>query len=53
MASKKVPKKVSSVSPWLSSWGEVDKVFENFRRDLEKSFTSFPINCYASFSKNH
>jgi HSP20 family protein len=51
MASKKVPKKVSSVSPWLSSWGEVDKVFENFRRDLEKSFTSFPSISMPHFPK--
>ena len=30
---------------------EFDKVFENFRRDLEKSFTSFPRIELPSLSK--
>ena len=24
------------------SWNEMDKAFDNFRRDIEKSFSSFP-----------
>lgn len=27
---------------WGSSWGEFDRALENFRRDMESSFTSFP-----------
>jgi HSP20 family protein len=27
---------------WRSSWTEMDKAFENFRRELEKSFSAFP-----------
>ena len=43
MGSKKVPKKAAkSQTPWVSNWGDVDKVFDNFKRDLEKSFSSFP-----------
>ncbi len=52
MASKKVPKKVSqALSPWFTSWEETDKVFENFRRDLEKSFASFPLISVPNFPK--
>ncbi len=43
MASKNVPKKSSlGISPKHSVWEDMDKSFENFRRDLEKSFASFP-----------
>lgn len=43
MGSKKVPKKAAKPqTPWVSNWGDVDKVFDNFKRDLEKSFSSFP-----------
>jgi len=43
MAIKKIPKKSShGISPWHSSWEEIDKAFVNFRKDLEKSFSSFP-----------
>ena len=52
MTSKKVPKKVSQeLSPWFTSWEETDKVFENFRRDLEKSFASFPLISMPNFPK--
>ena len=52
MASKKAPKKPSQgITPRLSGWEEMDKVFENFRRDIEKSFTSFPSISMPSFSK--
>ena len=53
MASKKVPKKVSrALSPWFTSWEGTDKVFENFRRDLEKSFASFPSISMPNFPKS-
>ena len=38
---KKSAKKSKSL-PTLSSFSEFDKVFDNFKRDLEKSFWSFP-----------
>jgi len=54
MASKKVPKKVSQeLSPWFTSWEETGKAFENFRRDLEKSFASFPSISVPNFPKIH
>jgi len=43
MATKKVPKKTShGISSWHSSWEDMDKAFVNFRKDLEKSFSSLP-----------
>ncbi len=52
MASKKVPKKVSQgLSPWFASWEGTDKIFENFRRELEKSFASFPSISIPNFPK--
>ncbi len=47
-ASKKTPGLIPS---WGASWTEMDKAFENFRRDLEKSFTSFPSITMPSFPK--
>ena len=39
----KVPKKATqSQTAWFSNWGDLDKVFDNFKHDLEKSFASFP-----------
>lgn len=51
--SKKIAKKQGpSEAPSLrSSWTEMDRVFDNFRRDLEKSFTSFPNFSMPSFPK--
>jgi HSP20 family protein len=40
------PKKETSeqiVPFWHQNWGELDRVFDNFRRDFERSFTSFPV----------
>ncbi len=45
MARAKKPKKTQAqglMPYWSSGWTNLDKTFENFRRDLEKSFTSFP-----------
>ena len=45
MARAKKPKKTQAqglMPYWSSGWADLDKTFENFRRDLEKSFTSFP-----------
>ncbi len=50
---KKIAKKqTQKLAPfWISSWTEMDRAFDNFRRDLEKSFTSFPSFTMPSFPK--
>ncbi|MGH1567816.1 MAG: Hsp20/alpha crystallin family protein [Nitrosopumilus sp.] len=47
---KKPVKKVAS-TPAKSNFSEFDRVFENFRSDLEKSFSSFPRIDFSSFPK--
>ena len=47
----KKPVKKSSSIPAKSSFSEFDRVFENFRNDLEKSFSSFPRIDFSSFPK--
>jgi len=43
MVTKRVPEKTpNSPSPWYANWSELEKVFDDFRNDLERSFTSFP-----------
>ena len=46
MAKKPVKK-----SPSKSSFSEFDRVFDNFRNDLEKSISSFPRIDFSSFPK--
>lgn len=49
---KKTQKTSTGLAPlWSSSWPDFDRVFENFRRDLEKSFSSFPSFSAAKFPK--
>ncbi|MGD2106584.1 MAG: Hsp20/alpha crystallin family protein [Nitrosopumilaceae archaeon] len=47
--SKKPVKKAEPISVWRSGLSDVDRVFDNFRRDLEKSFTSFPEISFPRF----
>ncbi|MFQ5496365.1 MAG: Hsp20/alpha crystallin family protein [Nitrosopumilus sp.] len=47
---KKPVKKSSSVSN-TSGFSEFDRVFDNFRKDMEKAFSSFPRIEIPSFSK--
>lgn len=35
-------KKKTELVPFWPSWSNMDRAFDNFRRDLEKSFSSFP-----------
>ncbi|MBI5146214.1 MAG: Hsp20/alpha crystallin family protein [Thaumarchaeota archaeon] len=35
-------KKKTELVPFWPSWSNMDRAFDNFRRDLEKSFASFP-----------
>jgi HSP20 family protein len=40
---KNLPKKSTGVAPlWASSWTEIEKSIDNLRRDMEKTFSSFP-----------
>ena len=47
---KKLAKK-SDTLPQISNFSDFDRVFENFRKDIEKSFLSFPRINIPSFSK--
>lgn len=31
------------MTPFLRGWSELDRVFDNFRRDFERTFTTFPV----------
>ena len=43
MATKKPVKKTSTISPLrTSSWFDLDRSFDNFRKEMEKAFSSFP-----------
>jgi len=40
---KSPPKKSTGIAPfWTSSWTDIDRSIENLRRDMEKTFSSFP-----------
>ena len=40
---KITPKKTTGIAPfWTSSWADMDRSIENLRRDMEKTFSSFP-----------
>lgn len=41
--SKKSPQKNELMPSWRSNWPDMDRVFDNFRRDLERSFSSFAM----------
>ena len=47
---KKPVKKLAS-SPSKSSFSDFDRAFDTFRKDLEKSFSSFPRMDFPSFPK--
>jgi HSP20 family protein len=50
----KKPKKSTKIQThglepyWSSGWQDMDRMFDNFRKDLERSFTSFPSFRYPS-----
>jgi HSP20 family protein len=48
---KKPAKKTEPLSLWQSNFRDVDRVFDNFRRDLERSFMSFPEISMPNFPK--
>ena len=51
MAKAKKPVKKTEPVSLKSRFTDMDRVFDNFRRDLEKSFTSFPEISFPSFPK--
>ena len=48
---QKPTKKSSSMFPSVSNFSELDRVFDNFRREFEKSLYSFPRIEFSSFPK--
>ena len=52
MAKPKKPLKKAQTLPSTSfGWDDFDKAFDNFRRDLEKSFSSFPSFSMSNMPK--
>ena len=51
MATKPAKKKSTTSFPLMPTFSELDRAFDNFRRDLEKSFFSFPRIEFPSFPK--
>lgn len=47
----KKPVKKQSSFPTVSNFPEFDSIFDNFRKDMEKSFSSFPRMNFSTFSK--
>ena len=47
----KKPVKKSTSTPKLSSFSSFDRIFDNFRKDMEKSILSFPQIDFPSFPK--
>ena len=39
---KNPPKKSTGIAPFWTSWTDIDRSMENLRRDMEKTFSSFP-----------
>ncbi len=51
-AKKPVKRKAEAPTPfWSSSWTDIDRAIDNLRRDIEKSFASFPTMTMPSFPK--
>jgi HSP20 family protein len=49
---KSTPKKKSSgITPWTSSWSEIDRSIDNLRKDMEKAFSSFPSIQFPTMPK--
>jgi HSP20 family protein len=42
MAKDEKPKTTELVPIWPFNWSSLDRAFDNFRREFERSFTSFP-----------
>lgn len=53
MAKSKPKKKSTGITPsFTSNWMDMDKSFDNFRRDMEKVFSSFPSIQFPSMPKS-
>lgn len=41
----------TGITPFASSWADIDKTIENFRKEMERAFSSFPSMHMPSFPK--
>jgi len=51
MAKAKKSSKQQLVTPWIRNWPDIDKIFDNFRKDFERAFSSFPTFAPISVPK--
>lgn len=47
MAKTKKESSNTGLSPFVSSWTDIDKTIENFRKEMERAFTTFPSTSFA------
>ena len=53
MAKSKIKKKNTGITPsFASRWMDMDRSFENFRRDMDKAFSSFPSIQFPSMPQS-
>lgn len=51
MAKAKKSSKQQLVTPWIGNWPDIDRIFDNFRNDFERAFSSFPTFAPISMPK--
>ena len=51
MVQAKKSSKQQLVTPWIRNWPDIDKIFDNFRKDFEHVFSSFPTFAPISVPK--
>jgi len=51
MVKVKKSSKQQLVTPWIRNWQDIDQLFDNFRKDFERTFSSFPTFAPISVPK--
>ena len=51
MVKAKKSNKQQFVTPWIGNWPDIDRIFDNFRKDFERAFSSFPTFAPISIPK--
>jgi len=51
MVKTKKSDKQQLVTPWITNWPDIDRIFDNFRKDFEHVFSSFPTIAPISVPK--